>query len=115
MPGILGFTLNGSSSRSEATLSAMQKSVSTKASISDALFCDSWICATRSRGTKLQSQPQPAQSGELYLWLDGEILNSAQLMQTFHLKASTDLELLSVRSEFYLSQPDQRHLLGSSL
>jgi asparagine synthase (glutamine-hydrolysing) len=107
MPGIFGFTLDRAahSSQPEAILEAMQEALTPRSSIPDSLFGDSWICASRVRGTKLQPQPQPARSGELYLWLDGELFNSSELAQTFQLPAGSEASDLEIFLALYQRDP----------
>ncbi|GJL67431.1 MAG: hypothetical protein NPIRA06_00660 [Nitrospirales bacterium] len=79
MPGLIGFTSlsprtdYGKSVRLDA-LDRMREALTHRDwLVSDELFCDERVCATRVDTHLLQPDPQPYRSGDLYVWLDGEL------------------------------------------
>jgi asparagine synthase (glutamine-hydrolysing) len=115
MPGILGFTHCDRHS-SELILQKMRDIIThnhsyNQSSSQDSLYCDAWIGAARSGETVIQPEPQPLIHDDLYLWLEGEFNNSAQLIQKFNLRPGSDLEiflsLYTLHQNFsFLSQID---------
>lgn len=98
MSGIVGFTF-GSASRlrnnANRVLGEMQGLITHQDFyVKDELFCDGYVCATRSHLNISQKRQQPYHELGMYVWLDGEFYNQGELCEQLVPVNSNDLELL---------------------
>jgi len=98
MSGIIGFTLGPSLSLrngAKVILQGMQSLISHKDFyVKDELFCDEYMCATRSSINILQKQPQPHYELGIHVWFDGEFYNQAELREEIDAPEGDDPGLL---------------------
>ena len=98
MSGIVGFAF-GSASRlrnnASRILGEMQGLITHQDFyMKDELFCDGYVCATRSHLNISQRRQQPYHELGMYVWLDGEFYNRNELCDQLVTLNSNDLELL---------------------
>lgn len=96
MPGIAGFTIGPATATNAVPVAARMQRLMTHGDRykHDDLFCDGRVCCTRSHIDVIQRAPQPLRTGQIYVWLDGEIYNRDVLEKSCEIKSSSDVEFL---------------------
>jgi len=97
MPGIVGFTTSAiNKADCKRTLQEMQELITHDRSYKkDELFCAEHMCATRSHTDIVDRAPQPYSESGIYVWLEGEFYNQAELSGRTGVASSTDPALLA--------------------
>lgn len=111
MPGIVGFIRKSiEDEKAKGILHKMQELITHKDFYAkDVLFCDEYICATRSHTNIIQKQPQPYYDSGIYIWLNGEFYNQKEISSKYtHLQdLNILLDLYRVNDDFsFLKQID---------
>ena len=95
MPGLAGFTIGKIKGLPEEVLATMQKLITHSDDyVQDTLFCDYYVCATRSHLNVIQRQPQPFCESGVYVWMDGEFYNQDSITNEFSIMMGSDPEIL---------------------
>jgi asparagine synthase (glutamine-hydrolysing) len=96
MPGLIGFTrCAGDHNNLVPHLKSMQDLVTYRDfQVQDPLFFDDIACATRVHVNVINKEPQPYCKNNIYIWLDGEIYNIAELRSLNNLASTTVPELM---------------------
>lgn len=98
MPGIVGFGYQNLSYTQEKSqiLRKMQDLLTHRSfNVKDELFLDSHVYATRIHTNIIQKKPQPYHHENLYVWLDGEFFNQAELRDISTSECNSDLSILA--------------------
>ena len=98
MPGIVGFCCQNLSHTQERSqiLEKMQDLITHRSfNLKDERFIDSHVYATRTHTNIIQKNPQPYHHENLYVWLDGEFFNQAELHGVSTTEHNSDLSILA--------------------
>lgn len=97
MPGIVGFTNSLASDRGHRSILQQMQEFVTHLPFyqKDELFSNKHVHATRSHINVLQMDSQPFNRSGIYVWLDGEFYNRAEVSRKLGLDAKSDPEFLA--------------------
>lgn len=82
MPGLVGFTCYGLERPSSIKVLCKMRDMISHHDfyIKDELYCDGFVCSSRSHINVTQKEPQPYFQDGLYIWLDGEFYNQQEMI-----------------------------------
>lgn len=95
VPGLVGFTCVAKHNPNPGLVLRRMQDMITHHDFyeRDELFCDNYLCATRSHLGSIGRKPQPFHGDGIYVWLDGEFYNQEEIAPQ-RTSASGDPELL---------------------
>ncbi|CCF84306.1 asparagine synthase-related protein [Nitrolancea hollandica] len=97
MPGIVGYTSEAAPIENRVhVVRAMQDLITHGNSYrKNDIFCDDYVCATRSHSDIIQQEPQPFHESGVYAWLDGEFFNHQELCNQVTQPTTNDAAILA--------------------